>query len=244
MDFKEITEILPSENYLLVGTVFVLPLYDFILATLLGRQLVFRIAHPLVLFLSLLASAGFFIFLKESWNRDLKFSMVAAVLAGIILPQIIVQKPLGFGERSFIYMMPTALGILTAFFESGLRRKWPDLEIENWKKDRSVQIGVLHTVLALEMYIINRDMKFKEFFSRNLNQLEELSLATLFSPILMLPLNFFIATSAIYLYQKKKLKTPLAVFLTWLSAGITQFFLKWDMYPVDVFAGGARLLPP
>ncbi|MFB6241500.1 MAG: hypothetical protein ABEJ36_01710 [Candidatus Nanosalina sp.] len=43
MDFQKITEVLPSEKYLLAASAFVLPLYDFVLATLLGRQLVFRV---------------------------------------------------------------------------------------------------------------------------------------------------------------------------------------------------------
>ena len=74
--------------------------------------------------------------------------------------------------------------------------------------------------------------------------MKELSLATFFSPALMLPLNFFIAAAPVYLYQKKKLKAPLAVFLTWFTAGFIQFFLRWDIYPVRVFYGGAQLLPP
>jgi hypothetical protein len=244
MELEKVKGVLPSEKYLLAAAAFILPLYDFILATLLGRQLSFEIAPPVVIFLSLIASTGFFIFLKESLDSDLKVSAAAAILTALVLPKIIVEKPVGFGERVFIYMLPSAFGVLAAFFESGLRRKWSALEIENLKTNRSVQIGVLHVALALEMYIIARDMKFGEFFSRNLNQLKELSLATFFSPVLMLPLNFFIAAVPVYLYQKKKLKAPLAVFLTWVTAGTVQFFLRWDIYPVRVFYGGAQLLPP
>ncbi len=245
MDFRKIKEFLPSEKYLLTISAFVLPLYDFILATLLGRQLVFRIAHPIAIFLSISASAGFFVFLKESWDRDLKVSAILAILIAVTLPKIIVQKPVGFGERAFIYMIPTAFGLLAAIFESVLRRERLNLEIKNWNKYKAVQIGVLHAALSLEMYIINRGINFAEMISR---LLENGTLITyiqiVISPLITLPLNFFIAAAPAYLYRKKKLKAPLAVFLTWFTAGFIQFFLRWNIYPVDVFYGGAKLLPP
>lgn len=245
MNFKELGVKLPEEKYLLIASAFVLPLYDFILATLLGRQLTFRIGNPAAVFLSLTASAGFFIFLKESWNRNLKISTFLAIFAALILPKLIVEKPVGFAERSFIYMLPTAFGILMAFFESGIRRKWENFEIKDWKNDRASQIGTLHAFLALEMYIINRGINFAEMASRLMDNGTFLTVIfTVVRPLVMLPLNFFIAAAPIYLYREKKLKTPLIAFMTWFSAGIIQFFLKWDMYPVDVFAGGARLLPP
>jgi len=245
MDFQSFREKLPSEKYLLAASALVLPLYDFILATLLGRQLVFRIGHPVAVFLSLAASTGFFIFLKDVLDRDLRVSTAAAIFTGITLPIILVQQPIGFGERPLIYMAPTGLGILAAFFESGLKRKWSDLEIGDWKKDRAVQLGFFHAALALEMYIINRGINFAEMASRLRDNGTFLTVIfTVVRPLAMLPLNFFIAAAPIYLYREKKLKTPLIAFMTWFSAGIIQFFLKWDIYPVDVFHGGIRLLPP
>lgn len=95
------------------------------------------------------------------------------------------------------------------------------------------------------MYVINRGINFTQLASE-LARTGTLQtyLFVIIRPLIMIPLNFIIAAAPIYFYQKKKLKIPLAVFLTWFSTGAILFILKWGEYPVSLLSGGIGIFPP
>lgn len=245
MDFQKITGVLPSEKYLLAAAAFVLPLYDFILAVVLNRFAEYSLARPLYLVPSLVASLGFFIFVEKTWKKDLKASVIVSTAAALLIPFLYVTKGAGFASRPLLYALPTGIGLLAALAEAGLKRRYQELGLETWRDNRSIQIGFLHAAVALEMYILSRDIKIAETASQILENGNILSIAFVAGrPLVMLPLQFLVAAAPVYLYQKKKLKAPLISFLTWLAAGVGLFFLILDIYPITSFYGGINILPP
>ncbi len=228
-----------------ITSALVLPSYDFFIGIVLGRTEIFGVSDPFSVIISFISSLCFFIFLEKILENKMYFTAIILCLSALALPVVYMQIPVQFGDRPLIYITPTILGVLVAFLESFYRKNWREIEIEDWKTERSVQIGILHSILAIEMYVINRGINFTHLAS------ELARTGTLWSylfviirQLIVIPLNFIIAAAPIYFYQKKKLKTPLAVFFTWFSIGAILFILKWDEYPVSLLSGGIGIFPP
>lgn len=206
--------------------------YFFVVSSVLGEVGLATSLVPQLIF----AFSGLYLIqflLSEVRRKELQYSFSAGRILLLALPLISM-----FREVSFILLSDLILATFLAVSLFSLMEytsnRGSTESIKLLEKYRIALVtGGVHVVLAVALYTVSTGNNILRLILESETNFLVYSMAGI----------FLLGSLPIYLYEKKQLKTPLAIFLIWLLTGVTLFFYNFSEYPLNFVHGGLALPP-